>query len=83
MARGATPAPVKLDPARPSKALAEAGVGLLVVDTPPGQPAFIWDLFGRADVVLVPVRPPPDDVLAAAPIAASLAAHPRWAVALS
>ena len=79
----AAPALVKLDPSRPSSALAEAGVGLLVVDTPPGQPAFIRDLLGRADVVLVPVRPTPDDLLATAPIAASLAAHPRWAFVLS
>ena len=34
-------------------------------------------------MVLIPVRPTPDDLLAAAPIAKSLARHPRWAFVLS
>lgn len=79
----ATPALVNIDPLRPSSALADAGVGLLVVDTPPGQPAFIRDLLNRADAVLVPVRPTPDDLLAAAAIAASLSTHSGWAFVLS
>lgn len=77
------PALVKVDPLRPPTALIEAGVDLLVIDTPPGQPTFIRDLLSRADVVLVPVRPTPDDLLAAAAIAASLAQHPGWAFVLS
>jgi len=63
--------------------LARAGFKLLVIDTPPAQPAFLPALLARADVVLVPVRPTPDDLLAAAPIARSLAKHPRWAFVLS
>ena len=33
--------------------------------------------------MLVPVRPTPDDLLAAAPISRSLAKHPSWAFVLS
>jgi chromosome partitioning protein len=33
--------------------------------------------------VLVPLRPTPDDLLAAAPIARSLVKHPSWAFVLS
>ena len=63
--------------------LARAELGLLVVDTPPAQPPFLPALLGVADLVLVPVRPTPDDLLAAAPIARSLAQHPRWVFVLS
>ncbi len=77
------PALVKLDPTKPTKHLADAGIDLLVVDTPPGQPAYIAKLLASADAVLVPVRPTPDDLLAAAPIASSLARHPAWAFVLS
>jgi len=78
-----SPALVTLDPAKPLQHLAEAGVELLVIDTPPGQPPYIGKMLAGADVVLVPVRPTPDDLLAAAPIAASLARHPAWAFVLS
>ena len=80
-----TPALVSLDPLKPAtaKRLADAGVALLVVDTPPGQPPYIARLLAEAQVVLVPVRPTPDDLLAAAPIASSLARHPAWAFVLS
>lgn len=63
--------------------LAEAGLGWLVIDTPPAQPAFLPALLANADLVLVPVRPTPDDLLAAAPIARSLSRHPRWVFVLS
>ena len=63
--------------------LADAGLDLLVIDTPPAQPAFLPALLARADLVLVPVRPTPDDLLAAAPIARSLAKHGCWAFVLS
>lgn len=59
-----------------------AGLDVLVVDTPPGTPDFLPELIARADAVLVPVRPSPDDLLAAAPIAASLATHRAWAFVL-
>lgn len=63
--------------------LAHGGVDLLVIDTPPAQPTFLPTLLGSSDMVLVPVRPTPDDLLAAAPIARSLARHPKWAFVLS
>ena len=63
--------------------LAAAGFELLVVDTPPAHPPYIAALLAQADLVLVPVRPTPDDLLAAAPIARSLAKHPQWAFVLS
>ena len=72
-----------MDPDKSTRHLADAGIDLLVVDTPPGQPAFIGKLLASADIVLVPVRPTPDDLLAAAPIASSLARHPAWAFVLS
>lgn len=74
---GAAPFRTKLE------ALSQAGVDLLVIDTPPANPPFLPALLSAADVVLVPVRPTPDDLLAAAPIARSLAKHPRWAFVLS
>jgi chromosome partitioning protein len=77
------PALVTFDPAKGSQAIAKAGVDLLVIDTPPGQPAYIGKLLASASAVLVPVRPTPDDLLAAAPIAASLGRHPAWAFVLS
>jgi len=82
--RGAvSPVLVNMDPAKPTWHLVEAGVELLVIDTPPGQPPYIGKLLASADLVLVPVRPTPDDLLAAAPIASSLARHPAWAFVLS
>ena len=65
------------------KQLAEAGVVRLMVDTPPAAPSFLPALLTKADLVLVPVRPTPDDLLAAAPIARGLAKHPLWAFVLS
>ena len=60
-----------------------AKLDTLVIDTPPGAPAFMPKLFAQASVVLVPVRPSPDDLLAAAPIAANLAGHLAWAFVLT
>jgi chromosome partitioning protein len=81
--KATTPVLVAFTPANSGEELKAAGVELLVVDTPPGQPAFLEGLLRRADAVLVPVRPTPDDLLGAAPIARSLAAHPSWAFVLS
>ncbi len=77
------PALVRYTPGGATKALQAAGLDLLVVDTPPAQPAFLPALLAAAHTVLVPVRPTPDDLLAAAPIAHSLAKHPAWAFVLS
>jgi chromosome partitioning protein len=74
---GAPPFRTKMD------SLAKAGLELLVIDTPPAQPPFLPALLTTADLVVVPVRPTPDDLLAAAPIARSLAKHPRWIFVLS
>jgi chromosome partitioning protein len=60
-----------------------AGIAMLVVDTPPATPAFLPALIPKASVVLVPVRPSPDDLLAAAPIASNLAGHAAWAFVLA
>ncbi len=78
-----TPALVILGDKGQAPHVEAAGAEILVIDTPPGQPAFLATLVKRADVVLVPVRPTPDDLLAAAPIAQSLAKHPAWAFVLS
>lgn len=82
--RAATvPALVALSPGGETTLIADAGIELLVIDTPPGQPSYIAALLASADAVLVPVRPTPDDLLAAAPIARSLAKHPAWAFVIS
>ena len=77
------PALVRIGPAGPFEEIEAAGVDLLVIDTPPGQPPYVGQLLARADLVMVPVRPTPDDLLAAAPIARSLVKHPRWAFVLT
>jgi len=82
--KASTPALVPFSPANGTPAkLAEAGVELLILDTPPGQPPYIPHLLKSATAVLVPVRPTPDDLLGAAPIARSLARHSAWAFVLS
>jgi chromosome partitioning protein len=84
--QSADPPLVDLGPApfrRKMDELAKADLDLLVIDTPPAQPSFLPALLAVADLVLVPVRPTPDDLLAAAPIARSLAKHPRWVFVLS
>ena len=81
--KATSPALVPLKPGASTEHIAAAGIDLLVIDTPPGQPDYIPALLASADVVLVPVRPTPDDLLAAAPIAKSLAKHPAWAFVIS
>lgn len=81
--KATTPVLVAFTPESTGQDLRAAGVELLVIDTPPGQPPYLEVLLRRADAVLVPVRPTPDDLLAAAPIARSLAKHPSWAFVLT
>lgn len=84
--KSADPALVDLGPAPFSVKIASlgaAGLDLLVIDTPPAQPPFLPALLTAGDLVVVPVRPTPDDLLAAAPIARSLARHPCWVFVLS
>jgi chromosome partitioning protein len=59
-----------------------AGLDLLVLDTPPGAPPYMPALLAKADLVLVPCRPTVDDLLAAAPIARSLAGR-QWVFVLT
>lgn len=46
------------------QALAAAGVGLAVIDTPPAITAAISDVVKLADLVLIPTRPSPHDLRA-------------------
>ncbi len=45
-------------------ALAEGGVEIVLVDTPPSAHSWLSDLLRLADMVLIPVRPSPDDLAA-------------------
>jgi chromosome partitioning protein len=47
--------------------LRAAGAKLVIVDTPPSVHPFVRDLVDAADLVLVPVRPSPDDLGAIGP----------------
>jgi chromosome partitioning protein len=47
------------------EALREAGIRMVLIDTPPSAHAFVADVIGLAD--LVPVRPTPDDLDAVGP----------------
>ena len=45
-------------------ALAEGGIELALIDTPPSVHGWMTDLVRLADLVLIPVRPSPDDLAA-------------------
>ena len=47
--------------------LRESGVKVVIIDTPPSAHAFVGDVIALADLVLVPVRPTPDDLDAVGP----------------
>ncbi|UEM08201.1 ParA family protein (plasmid) [Skermanella rosea] len=49
------------------EALRAAGVKMVLIDTPPSAHAFVSDVIGLADLVVVPVRPTPDDLDAVGP----------------
>ena len=55
------PVPARL---RDTLATATAHFDLVLVDTPPAAPAWLTDVLAAADLVLVPVRPSPDDLRA-------------------
>ncbi|MEE8293708.1 MAG: ParA family protein [Kiloniellales bacterium] len=42
--------------------LREQGFALLIVDTPPALTTAIGDVIGRADLVVIPIRPSPHDL---------------------
>jgi chromosome partitioning protein len=48
-------------------ALRDAGMKMVLIDTPPSAHAFVADVIGLADLVVVPVRPTPDDLDAVGP----------------
>jgi chromosome partitioning protein len=55
-------------------ALARAGAAYVFIDTPPHAEEALDDVFRLADLVLVPVKPTPDDLKAAAVTVAKLRA---------
>ena len=63
--------------------LGAAGIDELVIDLPPGVPTYVSTLIAQADVVLVPCRPSPDDLAAAAGVVSALEKHSRWAFVLT
>ena len=74
---------VKFTPGQDLRLLADTGVDELLIDTPPGVPSYVAKLVAQADAVLVPCRPSPDDLAAAAGAVDALAKHPQWAVVLT
>lgn len=67
------PASLKLAPSVAS------GFDDLFIDTAPGMPISLPRLIAMADVVLVPVRPSPDDLVAAIAVAERLGRNVAWA----
>jgi chromosome partitioning protein len=77
-----TPALVEAHQADDPANLAKAGIEELVVDLPPGMLPTMPKLIARADVVLVPVKATPDDLLAVPPVVEALTKHSRRAFVL-
>ena len=63
-----TPAMLDRDPAphalRATLDAAKAQFDLCIIDTPPAAPEWLSEALGAADLVLIPVRPSPDDLRA-------------------
>ena len=83
-----TPAMLERDPApdaiRNTLKAAEAQFDLCIIDTPPAAPEWLTEALGAADLVLIPVRPSPDDLRAVgATIAAVNGAGVPFVFALS
>jgi chromosome partitioning protein len=60
-----TPVLVKIDPAELDAGIVKleaAGIEYLFIDTPPSVHPELEDLLARATLVLIPVRPSPDDL---------------------
>jgi len=62
--------------------LRAGGSGVVLVDTPPSGHDFLRGVIGESDLVLVPVRPSPDDLAAVGATLALLGGTP-WAFVLS
>lgn len=83
-----TPAMLHSDPAphalKATLDAATAQFDLCIIDTPPAAPEWLAEALGAADLVLIPVRPSPDDLRAVgATIAAANAAKVPFVFALS
>lgn len=77
----ADPPPAQL---RPTLVAARIQFDLCVVDTPPAAPEWLSETLAAADLVLIPVRPSPDDLRAVgATVAAVNSAKVPFAFALS
>jgi chromosome partitioning protein len=63
--------------------LAASGIDELIVDLPPGMPRSVAALIARADLVLIPCRPSPDDLVAVSSVVRALTGHPLWAFVLT
>jgi chromosome partitioning protein len=74
-----TPVMVRMTTDYSLTTFADAGIDELIIDLPPGLPSYVGKLITQADVVLVPCRPSPDDLAAAAGVVGALANHPQWA----
>ena len=82
------PAMLEKDPAphalRATLTAAQAQFDLCIIDTPPAAPEWLAEALAAADLVLIPVRPSPDDLRAVgATIAAVNRARVPFAFALS
>jgi chromosome partitioning protein len=82
------PAMLDRDPApdalRATLNAAKAQFDLCIIDTPPAAPEWLTEALGAADLVLIPVRPSPDDLRAVgATVAAVNRARVPFAFALS
>lgn len=78
-----TPILVKLPARHDLSRLAASGIDELIIDLPPGVPSYVGSLISKVDVVLVPVRPSPDDLAAAAGVVELLTGQPQWAFVLT
>jgi chromosome partitioning protein len=78
-----TPAMVKLPADYNLATIAATGIDELIIDLPPGVPTYVAKLISQADAVLVPCRPSPDDLSAAAGVVGALGKHPQWAFILA
>lgn len=78
-----TPVMVSLPKGYDLATLKNVGIDELIIDLPPGVPTYVGSLIAQAHAVLVPCRPSPDDLSAAAGVVPSLAKHAQWAFVLT
>ena len=78
-----TPVMVSLPAGYDLGRLAATDVDELIIDVPAGVPSYIATLISKADAVLVPCRPSPDDLAAAVGTVEALTRHSQWAFVLT